>query len=346
MRFLLTTVAIVVGLVSAAEARHWRYFGHYWYGRHYYHSYTRHYYDRAPDESANEQPARGKADTNGRSEALNGRGEPGSNSTVASRSDSTAATPGSFGAALDQMIGICNGQVSELRRMPFDDVLKAVQPSGEQRDALEQIKNSVHDAADKLASACPKQLPSELGARLEMVSQLTNAILTALAPVRPTLETFYRLLDDEQKARLVAMSFSHDAQPQAERSAPSRGGAEGNEADRGPVCRLWIAMLRSLPVRQIENDFTLSDERRAAMYDFASSTYRAAGNMVASCHSENHLTPLGRFDERENQLRSVGQGIDSIRPALDRFEGTLAPEQKTRLDEVLHLSHPPKNAAH
>jgi LTXXQ motif family protein len=105
-------------------------------------------------------------------------------------------------------------------------------------------------------------------------------------------------------------------------------------------------MLRSLPVRQIENDFTLSDERRAAMYDFASSTYRAAGNMVASCHSENHLTPLGRFDERENQLRSVGQGIDSIRPALDRFEGTLAPEQKTRLDEVLHLSHPPKNAAH
>jgi hypothetical protein len=32
-------------------------------------------------------------------------------------------------------------------------------------------------------------------------------------------------------------------------------------------------------------------------------------------------------------LRSVGQGIDSIRPTLDRFEGALAPEQKTRLDE-------------
>ena len=92
-------------------------------------------------------------------------------------------------------------------------------------------------------------------------------------------------------------------------------------------------MLRSLPVRQIENDITLSDEQHAALYDLASSVYRAAGNMVASCHSENHLTPVGRFDERENQLRTVGQGIDSIRPALDRFEGTLAPEQKTRLDE-------------
>jgi LTXXQ motif family protein len=242
--------------LSAAEARHWRYFGHYWYGRHWY---TRRYYDRAPDESANEQSARGKAGTNGRSEALNGRGQPSGNGMVARRSDSTASTPGSFSAALDQMIGICNGQVSELRRMPFDDVFKAVQPSGEQRDALEQIRNSVHDAADKLASACPKQLPSELGARLEIVSQLTNAIITALAPVRPTLETFYRLLDDEQKARLVAMSFSYDAQPQAERSAPLRGGGEDNEADRGPVCRLWIAMLRSLPVRQIEKDISPSD---------------------------------------------------------------------------------------
>jgi hypothetical protein len=88
----------------------------------------------------------------------------------------------------------------------------------------------------KLASACPKQLPSELGARLEVVSQMTNAVVTALAPVRPTLETFYRLLDDEQKARLVAMHFSDNAQPHAERGAPSRGG-DGNEADRGPLCR-------------------------------------------------------------------------------------------------------------
>ena len=87
MRFLLTTVAIVVGLMSAAEARHWRYFGHYWYGRHHYHSYTRHYYDRSPDETANERSARGEADTKGRSEALNGRGEPGSDGMVASRSD-------------------------------------------------------------------------------------------------------------------------------------------------------------------------------------------------------------------------------------------------------------------
>jgi LTXXQ motif family protein len=292
-------------LLEKAQQRHWRYFGHYGYGRHHYQWYTRHYYDRAPDENANEQSARGKADASGRSEALNGRGEPGSNGMVASKSGL-----GSFGATLDKMIGICDGQVSELRRMPFDEVFKAVQPSGEQRDALEQIKNSVHDAADKLASACPKQLPSELGARLEIVSQLTNAILTALAPVRPTLETFYRLLDDEQKARLVAMSFSHDAQPQAERSAPSRGAAEGNEADRGPVCGLWIAMLRSLPVRQIENDITPSDEQHAALYDLASSVYRAAGNMVASCHSENHLTPVGRFDERENQLRSVGHRFD------------------------------------
>jgi hypothetical protein len=76
------------------------------------------------------------------------------------------------------------------------------------------------------------------------------------------------------------------------------------------------------------------------MYDLASSVYRAAGNMVASCHSENHLTPLGRFDEWENELRSVGQGIDSIQPALDHFEGALATEQKTRLDEVLNLSLP------
>jgi hypothetical protein len=129
-------------------------------------------------------------------------------------------------------------------------------------------------------------------------------------------------------------------------NAPSAGAADGNEAVRDLLCRQWIAMLRSLPVRQIERDITLSDEQHAAMYDLASSVYRAAGNMVASCHSENHLTPLGRFDEWENELRSVGQSIDSIRPTLDRFEGALATEQKTRLDEVLNLSLPLKNPAH
>jgi hypothetical protein len=39
-------------------------------------------------------------------------------------------------------------------------------------------------------------------------------------------------------------------------------------------------------------------------------------------------------------------GIGSIRPALDRFEGALAPEQKTRLDEVLNHSLAIKSAAH
>ena len=144
-----------------------------------------------------------------------------------------------------------------------------------------------------------------------MVSQLTNAILTALAPVRPTLETFYRLLDDEQKARLVAMSFSHDAQPQARRSAPSRGGAGERQADRGPVCRLWIAMLRSLPVRQIENDFTLSDERRAAMYDMT--LLRPPIALLATWlpHVIRKITShrSAVLTSGKIQLRSVGQGI-------------------------------------
>jgi hypothetical protein len=77
------------------------------------------------------------------------------------------------------------------------------------------------------------------------------------------------------------------------------------------------------------------------MYVLVSSVYRAAGNGCPMSFGKSpHLTS-GKINSAV-----LGRVSISIRPALDRFERALAAEQKTRLDEVLHLSLPLKNTAH
>ncbi len=47
-----------------------------------------------------------------------------------------------FSAAIQKMIDACDVQLQELRNMPLDGVAKMVNPTEQQRDALEQIGNA------------------------------------------------------------------------------------------------------------------------------------------------------------------------------------------------------------
>jgi hypothetical protein len=78
----------------------------------------------------------------------------------------------------------------------------------------------------------------------------------SLATLRPTFDRFYSLLNDEQKARLVAMTLSKVTAPQSEertrfrenRDQAHRPGSSGD----GSYCQQWVKYLRSWPIRQIE----------------------------------------------------------------------------------------------
>jgi len=309
---LLCVVLAAVSLASAALARH----GRHHHGRH-WHGHDFSYEDRVPQpRDFAPAPARG-----------------------------TQPQTGGFVLAVTQIIQACSGQAAELQRMPLDAVFKTVQPSDKQRTALEQIRAAANDAANKLNVTCPKDVPAPLTERLDTMRASLDAIKAALQPLRPVFVDAYAVLNDEQKARLVALTMSQQARPAqqaAPQAEPGAGTANaGGDRDVPSIslgCRQWPAMLKNWPLNRIESDLSLSDDQHAALYVMMAALYRAAGGVAASCHDENALTPVARLDAELKRVDVLRQCIDAIAPALTGFANSLNSEQNAQLNAALGLS--------
>ena len=121
---LYATATIFACISSTAEARYWRHYGYHWYGRTWNGSRP------AIDERQVEKQPLGT--------------EPGNDPRQV----------GDFGAAIEQMIHACDRQVAELKDMPLDAVAQVVNPTSDQREALDHIRSVALDASESLAAAC------------------------------------------------------------------------------------------------------------------------------------------------------------------------------------------------
>ena len=75
----------------------------------------------------------------------------------------------------------------------------------------------------------------------------------------------------------------------------------------------------SWPIGEIARGVKLSDQQHAALYEVAAATYRAAGDLLASCTAETLLTPVGRLDAEREEMRGLLFGINAIQPILADF---------------------------
>ena len=174
LAMVVAAVVAAMGISSAAEARHWRYHWHYHQG----------FYQGTDEDRGEDTALRRFGNYRSRIEADD------------------------FGRGIKRMIAACTGQAVELKRIPFDLVSRTVLANDAQRNALEQVHSAANDAAETLSAACPKDIPAELGQRLDQLGRALDAIAASLAALRPALATFYDTLDDEQKARLVTIDYS------------------------------------------------------------------------------------------------------------------------------------------
>src|SRR5262249_50571266 len=159
---------------------------------------------------------------------------------------------GDFGAAIDQMIRACDRQVAELKNMPLDAVAGIVNPTPDQSNALDHIRSVALEASDTLAAVCPRNGLASIHERLETFGRTLEAMANSLAKLRPSFATFYGLLDDEQKARLVAMTPPKDAQKteEASRSRQSQDVAQSRGSSDGELyCQQWVMYLKGWSVR-------------------------------------------------------------------------------------------------
>jgi hypothetical protein len=292
---------------SAAEARYWRHYG--------YHSYGR---------SWNSSPPNGERQVE--------------EQRLGTDPESDLRQASEFGAAMEQMIRACDRQVAELKDMPLDSVARIVDSTPNQREALDRIRSTAVDASESLATACPKKVSASIHERLDALSRTLESMAASLATLRSPFATFYSLLNDEQKARLVATTAPKDAQAQSDDASRSRQNQNATQRRGGDMyCEQWITYLKKFPIRQIEDRGHLSDDQRANLYDLAAAIFREAGRFGSVCHADNRLTPPGRLQAREEQLKALAQSVDAISPVFSRFEDDLSDSQKAQLRGIVNL---------
>ena len=116
------------------------------------------------------------------------------------------ATRTADSSGADTLASLCGSQSESFTKLPVQRIEEVVKPTGPQQTALDQLNQASVKAADELRASCPAQTGGETPpARLDTMNNRLDAMVQAVKTVRPTLDTFYASLSDEQKAQFNAM---------------------------------------------------------------------------------------------------------------------------------------------
>jgi hypothetical protein len=102
---------------------------------------------------------------------------------------------------------VCAGQApGVLPGQAVRRIEQKLRPDARQSEALNELRDASTKAAEELRDACPSETPLTPIGRLDAMAKRLHAMLDASKSLRPALARFYDLLNDEQKARVNAMS--------------------------------------------------------------------------------------------------------------------------------------------
>jgi LTXXQ motif family protein len=232
--------------------------------------------------------------------------------------------PHAFGrrhGGIPSLAQMCGDDRSDVAGLPIDQIQQAIQPNEGQRAALDDLANASIQAAAAIRAACPTRVVLTAPGRLAAMQQRLEAMTSGVALVRPPLDKFYGLLDDEQKARLNAL-----AEDQRKASA-SKASLVQNCGARQPAALQW-------PGNEIEARLHPNDTQRAALEVLQDTGAQAADMLKSACQPDDALTPPARLAAVARQLDIMLQAVKLVRPALEDFYATLSDEQKAQFEAI------------
>jgi hypothetical protein len=213
---------------------------------------------------------------------------------------------------------ICGDDFSEFARLPIEQIRTAMRSSEEQHAALDELANASSEAAQAVSAACPKEAATTAPARLKAMQQRLEAMKTAIVRVRAPFETFWEMLDDDQKAQLREFSaqraqFSPKV-PFAQSCTP-------------PDALPW-------PAREIETRLTLNDGQRHELGVLQRMSVLASNTLNFDCQPDENISPPDRLATAETRIDAMLDAIQQVAPALDDFLGSLSDEQKAQFESI------------
>ena len=175
---------------------------------------------------------------------------------------------------------MCGDDSRAIAGLPIDQIAGAVQPTDTQFAALDDLGNASMTAAQNIRAACPAQMVLTAPGRLAAMQQRIEAMIAAVATVRPPLEKFYGLLDDEQKARFNALADDQRRVTVANnaRGQPVQGAGQGTAlgcSAAPPAALAW-------PTGEIEARLHPNDTQRAALQVLQDTSAEAAETLKAA----------------------------------------------------------------
>lgn len=232
-------------------------------------------------------------------------------------------------APLAQMCGDDSRAVAGL---PIDQIQLTVQPTEAQFAALDELGNASITAAQNIRAACPAQIVLTAPGRLSAMQRRIEAMISAVATVRPPLEQFYGLLNDEQKARFNALA---EDQRRVSVASQAKGqSVQGTAEGTAQGCSAAPPGAMAWPTSEIEARLHPNDTQRAALQVLQDTSAEAAEMLKAACQPGDAMTPPARFAAIGKRLDSMLEAVKKVRAALEDFYATLDDEQKAQFEAI------------
>src|SRR5579871_6615921 len=176
---------------------------------------------------------------------------------------------------------MCGDDSRDIAGLPIDQIEQAIQPNEAQGAALDGLDNASVQAAQSIRAACPSQVVLTAPGRLAAMQQRIEAVISAVAIVRPPLERVYGLLDDEQKARFNAL-----AEEQRTRAAANKP-----KGPLGESCGAAQSATFEWPASEIEARLRPDEAQRAGLKALQEAGSKAADMLKAACQPDDLATP-------------------------------------------------------
>jgi LTXXQ motif family protein len=235
-----------------------------------------------------------------------------------------SAAPGTPNATLDRLAQMCGEDSRDIAGLPTDLIQQAIEPTETQRTALDDLANASVTAAQNIKAACPTRISLTAPSRLASMQQRIEAMITAVATVQPSLDKFYSLLNDEQKARLNALGDDQRRRI----TARNRNRSLAQSCDIAqPAAQKW-------PTEEIDAKLRPTDPQRASLIALQDASGKAADMLKTSCQADDSVTPPARLAAVGKRLDTMLQAVKLVRSALDDFYGTLSDEQKAQFEAI------------
>lgn len=227
-------------------------------------------------------------------------------------------------AAPDRLAQMCGDDSRDIAGLPIDLIQQVVEPTEAQRAALDELANASVKAAQNIRAACPTKITLTAPSRLASMQQRIEAMIAAVATVQPSLDKFWGLLSDEQKARLTALG--DDQRRKIAASQRNRSLAQSCDVGQ-PAALRW-------PAEEIEARLHPTDAQRASLAALQDANARAADALRISCQPDDAVTPPARLAASGKRLDTMLQTVRLTRSALDNFYATLNDEQKAQFEAI------------